>query len=287
MTIYQNDIGTVFRIETGISSLSTATSILILVTSPSGSKTWTATQYVDPDDGATTQIEYTTLSGDLDAVGTYVLQPSISWGINIHLGDCVSILVEAAGTNRVNVSQLISKFAVYYRYIPVQTFIQSIEDPEEGTDSDILYDAFEMYSDQAADELDNIITAKGITLTNTQKYVALCHLVADYFEMGNPDFSFRSQSQAPGVSFSRGDKTGPRTALDKMLDTIEIATRRSMVTSGRGANMTFNRIKDAVNYPKRWKRTSIPAYDHTEDGFDSKAVSDMGYEENDNNNSAW
>ena len=95
--------------------------------------------------------------------------------------------------------------------------------------------------------------------------------------MGNPDWSFRSQSQAPGVSFSRGEETGPRAALNKLLDSIEIATRRASVTCGRGASMTFARIVDAKNYPARWKRTDIPSADFAEDGFDSEEVADLGY----------
>lgn len=287
MTIYQNDIGTVFRLETGVSTLSTADTILILVSTPSGTKTWAATQYIDPVDGATTQITYTTVAGDLNVLGEYILQPSITWGTTTHLGDCVNITVEAAFTVRVNVSRLISTFAVYYRYIPVQTFAEYNDVPEDGTDSDILYEAFELYSDQAIDELDNLVAAKGITLTDTQKYVALCHLVADYFEMGTPDWSFRSQSQAPGVSFSRGEKTGPRMALEKMLDVIEISSRRAAVTGGRGVNTEIVRIKDAKNFPARWKRTCIPAYDPTTDGFDESEVSDTGYDYNQDTSSEW
>lgn len=131
-----------------------------------------------------------------------------------------------------------------------------------------------------------ICSARMITLTDTQEKIALCHLVADFFEQGNPDWSFRSQSQAPGVSFSRGEKTGPRTALDKMLDIIEIASRRSMITKGRGAATEIIRIKDAKNYPARFKRTDIPSFDTTPDtGYDSEEVSDMGVTNEQSN--AW
>jgi hypothetical protein len=187
-------------------------------------------------------------------------------------------------------ADVISAFAVYYRFLDVQTYDEANEDVPENTDADILYSSFGFYADLAADELLNLLAARNLSvdsITENQEIVMICHLVADFFEKGNPDWSFRSQSQAPGVSFSRGEDTGPRLALTKMLDEIQTAYRMSSVTSGRGASMTFNRIKDAVNYPRRWKRTSIPAYDHTEDGFDSEAVSDMGYEENDNNNSEW
>ncbi len=284
MTIYQEDTSVIFRLDTGIDDalLANATEISILVQKPSGTNvTWTATQYIDPDDGATSEIIYITGSGDLDEAGNYILQSYIEWGTNTHHGDSTIVTVYEPLTSRVNVSQLIRYFGTYYRFIDVQTFTEYNTDPEDGTDSDILYEDFELYSEQASDELANLCASKGITLTNNQTYVALCHLVADYFEMGNPDFSFRSQSQAPGVSFSRGDKTGPRQALEKMLKSISDSARIGSVTCGRGASTEIIRIKDAKNYPNRWKRTGIPAYDSTSDGFDSEEVSDMGYDYND------
>lgn len=175
------------------------------------------------------------------------------------------------------------KFLVLYRFIGLQTSTQ--DESDENTDADIIYDHFVVYYNDAIDELVNILAVRNIVLTENQENTALCHLIADYHEMGNPDWSFRSQSQAPGVSFSRGEKTGPRMALEKMLDNVELANRRNIVTSGRGASMTFNRIKDATNYPMRWKRTSIPGYDQSEDGFDSSPVSDLGTDDNQNN--AW
>lgn len=187
-------------------------------------------------------------------------------------------------------ADIIDAFNTYYRFLSTQTYDEANESPATNTDADILYSAFSLYADLAADELVNLLAARNIAttdITENQELVMLCHLVADYFEQGNPDWSFRSQSQAPGVSFSRGEDTGPRLALNKMLNEIQTATRMSSVTSGRGAAMTFNQIKDSTNYPKRWKRTSIPAYGPETDGFDSEAVSDMGYEETDNNNSAW
>ena len=277
MTIYKGDTSIVFRLDTGVDNLDIATKIEIHVLKPGGTAViWTATQY-----GTTSEITYTSTTGDLDEAGNYILQSYIEWGANIHYGDAITIIVYEPLTSRVNVSQLIKYFGTYYRFIDVQTFTEYNTDPEDGTDSDILYEDFELYSEQASDELANLCASKGITLTNNQTYVALCHLVADYFEMGNPDWAFRSQSQAPGVSFSRGDKTGPRQALEKMLKSISDSARISSVTSGRGAATEIIRIKDAKNYPNRWKRTGIPAYDSTEDGFDSEEVSDMGYDYND------
>ena len=277
MTIYKGDTSIVFRLDTGVGNLDIATKIEIHVLKPSGATdTWTATKY-----GTTSEITYTSTTGDLDEAGNYILQSYIEWGANIHYGDTTTVVVYEPLSSRVNVSQLINYFGTYYRFIDVQTFTEYNTDPEDGTDSDILYEDFELYSEQASDELANLCASKGITLTNNQTYVALCHLVADYFEMGNPDWAFRSQSQAPGVSFSRGDKTGPRQALEKMLKSISDSARIGNVTCGRGASTEIIRIKDAKNYPNRWKRTGIPAYDSTEDGFDSEEVSDMGYDYND------
>lgn len=270
MTIYQNDI-TEIRLNTGV-DLSDATSFTIKVQKPSGIQvTWTATQYLE-----TTYITYITSASDLDEIGNYILQSYILWDtVPGPLGDATTITVEAPYTVRVNVPELIDLFKIYYRFLDTQTFTEY--NAEDNTDADILYEHFETFTDLAFDELDALTSAKNISLTNTQEKVCLCHLIADYFEMGNPDWSFRSQSQAPGVSFSRGEETGPRAALNKLLDSIEIATRRASVTCGRGASMTFARIVDAKNYPARWKRTDIPSADFAEDGFDSEEVADLGY----------
>jgi hypothetical protein len=278
MTIYQNDV-TEIRLNTGI-DLSTATSFVIKCQKPSGIQVdWNASRYL-----TTSYITYTTSNTDLAEAGNYILQSYILWdGVPGPLGDATIVTVEAPFTIRINVPDIINIFNIYYRFLSVQTLDEYNDN--ENLDADILYEHFETFSDLALDELDMICTARMITLTATQEKVALCHLVADFFEQGNPDWSFRSQSQAPGVSFSRGDKTGPRAALDKMLDIIEIASRRSMVTKGRGANTPITRIKDAKQYPIRWKRTDIPAYDGTESGFDSSEVGDMGVTDTQSN--AW
>ena len=128
----------------------------------------------------------------------------------------------------------------------------------------------------AVDELANILDLRSITLTSTQEDAALCHLIADYFEQGNPDWNFRSQSMGSGVSFSRGEKTGPREALDKLLDQIEAAakaTRRSGIRMGED---DLKKCKDHLNYPRRYKMTQIPSFDFSEDGFDSAEMPDLG-----------
>lgn len=279
MTIYKDDTSIIFRLDTGISDtlLATATKIEIHVLKPSRSIiTWTATQYIDPDDGPTSDITYTTVAGDLDEAGDYILQAYIEWGINAHHGDSFSVSVYEAFSGRVNISYLTRIMQTYYKNITIQTITQYNNVPPTGTDSEILCEDMELYSDLALDELTNILDARNITLTNTQKYVALSHLVADFWEQGNPDWNFRSQSMGSGVSFSRGDKTGPREALDKLLDQVEAAakaTRRSGIRMGED---DLKKCKDHLNYPRRYKMTQIPSFDFSEDGFDSSEMPDLG-----------
>jgi hypothetical protein len=188
-------------------------------------------------------------------------------------------------------AELISTFQVLYRFIAIQTYDEANEAVPTHTDADILYDSFGLYADLASDELSNILASRSIPigyLTDNQINALICHLVADNFEKGNPDWSFRSQSQAPGVSFSRGEDTGPRLAIKAMIDSIEIAYRRSVVSGGRGSAVVINSIKDKLHYPKRWKRSGIPSYDDGEEGFDASETPDMGADYNDQQqNTAW
>jgi hypothetical protein len=273
MTIYQNDADIVFRLDTGIDNLNAATKIQILVRKPSGLEVeWTASQY-----GTTSYITYTSLLGDLDEAGDYVLQAYIEMGeSHPHSGDSVNVTVYGRTTSRVNVSQLIRYFSIYYKNISVQTFSQYNENPQGGTTAEILYDDIDVYSDVAVDELENILVSRNIVLTNAQRYVALCHLVADYFEMTNPDWNFRSENMGSGVSFSRGEKTGPREALDKLLDVVEKATRMARRPHVRMGAEALVKIKDHTNYPRRFKKTGIPAFDVTDGGYDSEEVPDLG-----------
>jgi len=180
-------------------------------------------------------------------------------------------------------------FRVLYRFITVQSQAEFTAGTNE--DADIPWENYAVYQVLSEDEWPQLLNSRSIPLSyvsDAQKYMAYCHLIADYFEKGNPDWSFRSQSQAPGVSFSRGEDTGPRLALKAMLDTIENAYRRSVVSGGRGAAIVINQISDARKYPKRWKRSGIPAYDGSSEGYDSEDVEDMGVDYNSQNeNSAW
>lgn len=158
-------------------------------------------------------------------------------------------------------------FELYYRYLTI-----------DETNGDMTPEGFGIYLDLARDELSRQLNSRGIPeteITINEERIALCHIIADNFEMGNSDYSFKSQSQAPGVSFSRGDDTGPRLALNKLLDSIEATVKWS------GAGMSSRRlalkqIKDSTNYPKRFKRTDIPSFNPSEGGFDENEVSDLG-----------
>lgn len=185
---------------------------------------------------------------------------------------------------------LISTFKVLYRFLDTQTYDESTESPPTNIDADITYSDFQVYVGIADDELTSLLNTNSIAesfLTDSQYNALICHLVADHFEEGNPDWNFRSQSQAPGVSFSRGQDTGPREAFNKLFNGIVRANSLGSVTCGRGASTELTRIKDSANYPRRWKRTLIPAYDHFEGGFDESSVDDSGQEDNSNSYSEW
>lgn len=170
----------------------------------------------------------------------------------------------------VDADDIISAFRIYYRELSVQDSEQY--ENEEAGDADIPYPSFVAYLELATDELNDILTARKISLTEAQTKVAYCHLIADYFEMGNPDWSFRSESMGSGVSFSRGDETGPRAALNKLLDQVAAAERARRIPSARPPQLM--RTKDHTNYPRRYKRTEIPSFDYSSSGFDSAPTSD-------------
>lgn len=64
--VYQGDVGTLIRMDTG-SDLSSATTTNIKVIKPSGA----TAEWVGTANG--TFVEYTTVAGDLDEVGAYVV----------------------------------------------------------------------------------------------------------------------------------------------------------------------------------------------------------------------
>jgi hypothetical protein len=178
-------------------------------------------------------------------------------------------------------------FKAYYRYIDLQTVTE--RDAGTNTDADILWNTFLIYESLAEAELPKLLTKKSIAITDLtadQVLVCYCHIIADHYEQGNPDWNYASQSQAPGVSFSRRQnskdpgisETSPRAALDKLLDDIAAAVK---MTSRSGLRGELTRTKDSTNYPLRWKRTGLPAFDPHEDGYDENEVSDFGVDYND------
>lgn len=80
--IHKNDIGTVFEVTvkdgTDIVDLSSATELELLFLKPNGTKlTKTASLVSDGTDG---KMQYTTVSGDLNASGTWKLQGHVVFG---------------------------------------------------------------------------------------------------------------------------------------------------------------------------------------------------------------
>ena len=282
MTIYLGEPDIEIRLETGI-DLTNNTLLNIKVVKPSGATaTWTTTDYDD------TEIIYDTTTGDIDEVGTYRLRAYFLIGTTPHYGEIATIDVLDPNSDRSGSDLLIQQFGIYYRFLTVQSSDEYTSIPATNTEADISYLAFQTYQELAESELNNLFTMRSISedfVTEAQYNALICHLVADYFEMGNPDFNFRSQSQAPGVSFSRGDKTGPREAFEKLFNSIATAANLSAVSSSRGASVEMVRIKDAVNYPNRWKRTLIPSYNQFDGGFDEDEVDDSGYDAGEN--SEW
>lgn len=81
---YVDDIGTNVRVDTGI-PLTGATTLLIKVKKPSGAtEDWEADQ-----DGTTTRIIHVTEAGDLDEIGSYLLQAYVVNAVGSWRGDVV------------------------------------------------------------------------------------------------------------------------------------------------------------------------------------------------------
>lgn len=209
-TIYAGDADVLVKLDTAV-SLTYATVLEIHVTRPDGvADTWTATR-----DGTTQVIQYTTISGDLDIPGIYILRSYLEFSSRLpHTGDPVELSVNASTDS----TGLISMFRVLYRYISLR---------------DMPYQNFAVYYDLAVDEhAINLVTYGNPSMTTSQTNAALCHLIADYFEKGNPDWTYSSQTISPGVSFSRSQlngnvKTSARKAYEDMMNGIVSARTAS------------------------------------------------------------
>jgi hypothetical protein len=202
MAIYVGDTGVNIQLDTQ-QSLTYATSFSIHCTKPNGLVViWTATQV-----GTTQIIQYVTGTGDLDLAGDYIIHSYVEFGSgSVHSGDPIELHV---GTT--DLTGLITTFRILYRYI---------------SSTDLPYEKFKILYELAVDEhAQNLVTYGNPVLTTSQTNAAFCHLVGDYFEKGNPDWSYSSQSISPGVSFSRSQKNGiiktpARTAYEDLLDGI-------------------------------------------------------------------
>jgi hypothetical protein len=288
---YIGAIGVEFRIDTGY-DLAGDTLLQLKLRKPSGEEVnWTATAY------DTTTLTYTTVSGDLDEAGTWTYQSYVEIGGTPQLpGNAETFTVLNAFTAN-EIDDIQRLFSVFYRYINVQSRSEAMANTPTNTDADISYDNFGTYLELAEDELVDLLRARSIPstwMTDKEENLALCHLCAHYFEQGNPDWSYASQSQSPGVSFSRGrDKdgltaTGARLALEKLLDQVEIAVKRSGFAGGRRVERL--KIKDSKNYPRRWKRSDIMAFSTFDGDSDATEVKDLGqgvYDQNQQTSIPW
>jgi hypothetical protein len=87
--IHAGDIGVVFNITvmngTTVLNLSNADNISIIFQKPDGNDlTKTATLLTNGTDG---KIKYTTVSGDLDQIGTWQIQARVNFGISVFSTD--------------------------------------------------------------------------------------------------------------------------------------------------------------------------------------------------------
>jgi len=130
------------------------------------------------------------------------------------------------------VDNVLEFFELQYPYINVQTKDQY----EAGIATEpryLKYNHFSMYYDLAVDEFRaDLLSRGGISATYAQTRAALCHLIADYCEMSNPDWSYLRQKVEtepglPTIDIERGGDTSPRMAYNKLLDIITKAAWRA------------------------------------------------------------
>lgn len=81
--IYKNDVGTIILIDMH-TDISSATNLSLIVKKPNGdSVTWT------PTIQSTSYLRYDVVSGDLNQVGKYSIQPSLTIGSWVGYGEIV------------------------------------------------------------------------------------------------------------------------------------------------------------------------------------------------------
>jgi hypothetical protein len=86
----------------------------------------------------------------------------------------------------------------------VQTGAQSEATPEEGTNSDLLYAEFTELLDQAEEEFANdLIRLNLSTVSDITTKRALAYLIADYIQVGQPDWNAQKVQYNQDTSISR------------------------------------------------------------------------------------
>lgn len=92
--IYQSSVGVQLDFDTKVdpATLKTATSVNVAVTKPDASTTsWSATVITD-----TSRVRHTIVSGDIDIVGKYLLQPVLNFAAGaVVKGETVTIQIYA------------------------------------------------------------------------------------------------------------------------------------------------------------------------------------------------
>jgi methanogenic corrinoid protein MtbC1 len=87
--VYLGDVGTVIRVDMG-ADIAAATAAVLNVLKPDGTEDeWTG----DVDTEDTQDIIYTTVEGDLDQVGEYLIQPALTFADWEGLGETVRLVV--------------------------------------------------------------------------------------------------------------------------------------------------------------------------------------------------
>ena len=110
--------------------------------------------------------------------------------------------------------------------LPKYTFFESVQSAAESeavqnTDADLLYPDFQVYYEDALDQLtDALAVAGNLELSDIKRRKALCYLIADIFLQKHPGWSAESISVSPGESISRTDPgvTDPRKSFKALID---------------------------------------------------------------------
>lgn len=169
-------------------NLDDATLIKIVGTKPSGvAISWTAAR-----SGTTDNITYTTVSGDLDEVGTYLIRSYVEWGAALpRYGDITEIVVDALN-ERVTINEVV-------KYVNALTFLSCQTEAEAAagtnTDADLLFmdqsfnqGNFWIFYGMAAGQLSRDIVQYTISLDYIQELSALAYLIQHYWEMKFKDW---------------------------------------------------------------------------------------------------